>query len=193
MPAQDANRIEETVVDSGNERGKFMTHTILSTLTDLRDWVLTFGLPDAVVKQLFSTITFNLNAYLFQYLIQTPSICVPTNAFTIKTRLGLLDDWFAQERNQVFSPAYKNFSPMDEGAILLFVDRDSFTNWDTIMALCPSLNALQVLSLVEMLAIDSTQPKPLPQKVRDEIDKKVFDEDNQTLFFRPIKIYALEK
>jgi hypothetical protein len=146
-----------------------------------------------VVKQLFSTITYNLNAYLCPYLIQTPSICGPTKALTSKTRRGWLGEGFAQERNQVFSQAYKNFSPMDEGAILLFVDRDSFTNWDTIMALCPSLNALQVLSLVEMLAIDSTQPKPLPQKVRDEIDKKVFDEDNQTLFFRPIKIHALEK
>lgn len=102
MPAQDEHRIEETVVDSGNERGKFMSHTVLSTLTDARDWMVRYGLPEAVMKQLFVTLTYNLNSYLFQYLIQTPSICKPSNAFVIKTRLGLLSDWYSQERNAAF-------------------------------------------------------------------------------------------
>jgi len=141
MPAQDEHCIEETVVDSGNERGKFMMHTVLSTLTDARDWTSRYGLCEAVVTQLFVTLTQNLNAYLFQYLIQTPSICKPTNAFTIKTRLGLLSDWFSQERNHSFREAYKQLRPLDEAVVLLFVDRSSFSSWDTIRALCPALNA----------------------------------------------------
>ncbi len=192
MPAQDENRIEETVVDSGNERGKFMSHTVLSTLTDARDWMVRYGLPEALVKQLFVTLMHNLNAYLFQYLIQTPSICKPTNAFTIKTRLGLLSDWFAQERNFAIQEAYKQLRPLDEAVVLLFVDRSSFANWDTIRALCPALNALQVLSLVEMLDVDETQKQALPQSVRDSIDQRVImHEDNQTLFFRPKSIIPL--
>lgn len=70
MPPQDANKIEETVVDSGNERGKYMSHTVMSTLTDVRDWLQRYALPDTVLKQLFVTLAYNLNAYLFQYLIQ---------------------------------------------------------------------------------------------------------------------------
>lgn len=191
MPAQDEHRIEETVVDSGNERGKFMSHTVLSTLTDARDWMTRYALPEAVAKQIFVTLMYNLNAYLFQYLIQTPSICTPTNAFTIKTRLGLLSDWFNQERNNPFADAYTQLKPMDEAAVLLFVDRESFTDWETIRRLCPSLNELQVMSLVEMLATDDTQKQELPKHVRDDIDKKVLVQDNLTLFFKPKQLIPL--
>jgi len=170
-----------------------MMHTVLSTLTDARDWTSRYGLCEAVVTQLFVTLTQNLNAYLFQYLIQTPSICKPTNAFTIKTRLGLLSDWFSQERNHSFREAYKQLRPLDEAVVLLFVDRSSFSSWDTIRALCPALNALQVLSLVEMLDVDETQRQPLPKAVRDSIDQRVImQDDNQTLFFRPKSVVALE-
>jgi hypothetical protein len=193
MPAQDEHCIEETVVDSGNERGKFMMHTVLSTLTDARDWMARYGLPEAVVKQLFVTLAHNLNAFLFQYLIQTPSICKPTNAFTIKTRLGLLSDWFSQERNLAFRDAYRQLRPLDEAVVLLFVDRSSFSSWETIRALCPALNALQVLSLVEMLDVDETQKQPLPKAVRDSIDQRIImQDDNQTLFFRPKTIIPLD-
>ena len=194
MPAQDERRIEETVVDSGSERGKFMSHTVLSTLTDARDWMARYGLPEAVVKQLFVTLAHNLNAYLFQYLIQTPSICKPTNAFTIKTRLGLLSDWFSQERNVAFQEAYRQLRPLDEAVVLLFVDRSSFSSWETIRSLCPALNALQVLSLVEMLDVDETQKQPLPKAVRDSIDQRVImQDDSQTLFFRPRAVLSLQE
>lgn len=123
---------------------------------------------------------------------QTPSICTPTNAFTIKTRLGLLDDWFAQERNAVFAAAYAQLKPMDEAAMLLFVDRTSFTDWKTIRELCPSLNVLQVLSLVEMLQCDDTQRVPLSPEVRASIDAVVSKSpEAASLFFRPKDIVEL--
>ena len=193
LPAQDVNNIEETVVDAGNERGKFMTHTVLSTLTDFRDWLARYSIPNAVCKQLFDTLMYNLNAYLFQYLIQTPNICSPGNAFIIKTRLGLIDDWFAQERNKPFSSAYKQLKPIDEAAVLLFVDRESLKEWDNIVSLCPSLNQLQILSLIEMMSTDETQKQELPQSVRDSIDKRVMDVNESTsLFYKPRDVMPLE-
>lgn len=192
LPAQDVNNIEETVVDAGNERGKFMSHTVLSTLTDVRDWLSRYSIPETVCKQLFTTLMYNLNAYLFQYLIQTPVICAPSNAFTIKTRLGLIDDWFAQERNKPFSEAYKQLRPIDEASVLLFVDRDSLKEWDNIVALCPSLNQLQILSLIEMMSTDETQKQELSQSVKDSIDKRVMDvNDDQSLFYKPKEILPL--
>jgi|JI10StandDraft_1071094.scaffolds.fasta_scaffold441968_2 hypothetical protein len=82
---------------------------------------------------------------------------------------------------------------MDEASVLLFVDRESFTSWDTIRSLCPSLNPLQVLSLVEMLDQDETQKQPLPKSVRDSIDKVVIVQDDMALFFKPKQIIALEQ
>jgi len=193
LPAIDENRIEETVVDSGSERGKFMMHTILSTLTHVRDLVALYQLPGPVEEQLFKTLACNINAYLFTYIIQTPTVCVPSNAFTIKTRLGLLDDWFGQQKNERLASSYLQFKPMDEAAMLLFVNRDTFTSWETIRALCPSLNELQVLSLVEMLSEDETQKVPLERSVRDEIDQFVLSADDQKLFFSPVELLPYEE
>jgi hypothetical protein len=77
--------------------------------------------------------------------------------------------------------------------MLLFIDRTSFTDWSTVCALCPSLNPLQVLSLVEMLQCDETQRQPLPKAVRDDIDTIVKrSTEPASLFFRPCDVLELK-
>ncbi len=90
--------------------------------------------------------------------------------------------------------AYQQLRPIDEAAVLLFVDRASFTDWNTIRALCPALNVLQVLSLVEMLQVDETQKQPLSKHVRDDIDSRVVHtSEPASLFFRPADLIEHSK
>eukprot|EP00727_Mastigamoeba_balamuthi_P000318 m51a1_g10283 hypothetical protein (699) ;mRNA; r:85662-88605 len=124
-----------------NGSTEFLTRPMGLALATLRESFV----PDSVVQQIFSQVSYFISARVFNYIMSHKEDCVVDRGFQMKMELSKLRDWLVGNK---LKAAADQLNVLQETATVFVMDKGHLTDQDTIKQVCPSLSLSQLRQIM---------------------------------------------
>jgi len=145
------------------------TFSILASFLTVLELLQAHHIPESIIGQLFSQLYYYVDAVLFNELCERRDLCSANNGLKIKLELSKLEDW-TQKSPILHKASRKELSHIIEAANLLSVEKSFLLQNEFREQICPSLNILQVKTLIQLFTPENPQ-QAVPARTIEKLNE----------------------